>query len=68
MVLEIFEKAQRSKKDQEIKRLRDPEAVVYRCYVKKVFLKISQKKPQACNFILKKTLAQVFSCEFCEIS
>ena len=51
MVLEIFEKAQRSKKDQEIKRLRDPEAVVYWCYVKKVFLKISQKKPQACNFI-----------------
>ena len=24
--------------------------------------------PQACNFIKKKTLAQVFSCEFCEIS
>ena len=23
---------------------------------------------QACNFIKKKTLAQVFSCEFCEIS
>ena len=23
---------------------------------------------EACNFIKKKTLAQVFSCEFCEIS
>ena len=25
-------------------------------------------RPQACNFIKKETLAQVFSCEFCEIS
>ena len=25
-------------------------------------------QPQACNFIKKETLAQVFSCEFCEIS
>ena len=25
-------------------------------------------RPEACNFIKKKTLAQVFSCEFCEIS
>ena len=25
-------------------------------------------KPQACNFVKKETLAQVFSCEFCEIS
>ena len=25
-------------------------------------------KLQACNFIKKETLAQVFSCEFCEIS
>ena len=24
--------------------------------------------PQACNFIKKETLAQVFSCEFCKIS
>ena len=24
--------------------------------------------PQACNFIKKETLAQVFSCEFCDIS
>ena len=47
---------------------------------KKVFLEISQNsqentcsrvsfliKLQACNFIKKGTLAQVFSCEFCEI-
>ena len=25
-------------------------------------------RPQACNFIKKETLTQVFSCEFCEIS
>ena len=25
-------------------------------------------RPQACNFIKSETLAQVFSCEFCEIS
>ena len=25
-------------------------------------------RPQACNFIKKKTLVQMFSCEFCEIS
>ena len=36
-----------------------PEAVVQRCSVKKVFLD---------NFIKKETLAQVLSCEFCEIS
>ena len=27
-----------------------------------------KKENEACNFIKKKTLAQVFSCEFCEIS
>ena len=43
------------------------EAVVQRCSVKKVFLEISQNL-QACNLIKKETLAQVFSCEFCEIS
>ena len=34
-----------------------------------VFLEISQNSqlPKACNFIKKGTLAQVFSCEFCEI-
>ena len=30
--------------------------------------KVAGLKPQACNFIKKETLAQVFSCEFCEIS
>ena len=58
------------------------EAVTPRCSVKKVFLKISQNsqentcvsvpfslklQAEACNFIKKETLAQVFSCEFCEI-
>ena len=59
------------------------EAVVQRCSVKKVFLEISQNsqgntcarvsyliKLQAlvCKFIKQDTLAQTFSCEFCEIS
>ena len=48
------------------------EAVVRRCSVKKVFLEISQNlQENTCarvNFIKKETLAQVFSCEFCEIS
>ena len=48
------------------------EAVVRRCPVKKVFLEISQNlQENTCarvNFIKKETLAQVFSCEFCEIS
>ena len=60
----------------------NPEAVVRRCSVKKLFLEISQnsqestlardtflmKLQKACNFINKESLAQVFSCEFCEIS
>ena len=29
---------------------------------------VAQRSPEACNFIKKETLAQVFSCEFCEIS
>ena len=51
-------------------------------FCKKVFLEISKdsqentcarvsfliKLQAACNFIKKETLAQVFSCEFCEIS
>ena len=51
-------------------------------YGKKLFLKISQNSQEntcarvffnkvagdACNFIEKETLAQLFSCEFCEIS
>ena len=32
---------------------------------KKVFLEILRH--QTCNFIIKETLAQAFSCEFCEI-
>ena len=53
-----------------------------RCSIRKVFLKILQNsqentctrvlfliklQAEACNFIKKETLAQVFSCEFCEI-
>ena len=60
------------------------EAVAQRCSVKKMFLKVSQNsqentcarqrlffnkvRPQACNFIKKESLAQVFSCGFYEIS
>ena len=52
------------------------EVVVWRCSVKKLFLEIlqnSQKNTCARNsFLIKlqalETLAQVFSCEFCEIS
>ena len=57
-------------------------AVVQRISVKKVFLEISQNSQEnTCarvfflikllasgSFIKKETLAQVFSCEFCEIS
>ena len=58
------------------------EAVVQTCSLKKVFLEMSQnsqestrarisfliKLPETCNFIKKEILAQVFYCEFCEIS
>ena len=44
------------------------------CSVKKVFLKTSPNSqentcamPEACNFIKTESLAQMFSCEFCEI-
>ena len=58
------------------------EAVARRCSSKKVLLEILQNsqentcdtvsfliksQAEACNFIEKETLAQVFSCEFCEI-
>ena len=61
---------------------RRTEAVTQKCFVKKPFLKISQNskestyarvsfliklQPETCNFIKKEILAQVFSCEFCEI-
>ena len=37
--------------------------------MKKVLLEISQNSQEnTCNFIKKETLAQLFSCEFCEIS
>ena len=32
------------------------------------FFYLQKQSSQACNFIEKETLAQVFSCEFCEIS
>ena len=59
------------------------EAVAQRCSVKKVFLEILPNsrentcarvsfliklQAETCSFIKKETLAQVFSCEFCEIS
>ena len=33
-----------------------------------LFNKVAGLRPQACNFIKKETLAQVFSCEFFDIS
>ena len=47
------------------------ETVAQRIFVKKLFSefrKIHRKTPEACNFIIKETLAQVFSSEFWEIS
>ena len=59
------------------------EAVAQRCSEKKVFLEIPQNSQEntcarvsfliklqatACNFSKKETVAQVFSCKFCEIS
>ena len=52
------------------------EAVVLTCSIKKVFLKISQNSQEntcarglrPATLFKKETLAQVFSCEFCEIS
>ena len=57
------------------------EAAARRCSVKKVFLKISQisrektcarvsflvADPRPATLLKKETLAQVFSCQFCEI-
>ena len=42
-----------------------PEAVAQTCSAEKLFLEIAGA---ACNFIKKEILAQVFACEFCEIS
>ena len=56
------------------------DVVAQRCSVKKVSLETSQNshknivleslfsEAEACNFIKKETLAQVYSCEFCEIA
>ena len=47
------------------------EAVAMRCSVKKVLLEISQDSQEnTCSRVslLRETLAQVFSCKFCEIS
>ena len=55
------------------------EALIQRCSVKKLLIEISQNSQEntcarvsflikTCNFIKKESLAQVFSCEFCEIS
>ena len=50
------------------------EAFSQRCSVKKMFLETSQNSQEnTCSsglqlYFKKKTLAQVFSCEFCEVS
>ena len=59
------------------------QAVARKCFVKKAFLEILQNsqentcarvsfliklQAEACNFIKKETLTQVFSSDFCEIS
>ena len=44
-----------------------PEAATTGVLGKKMFLEISQNA-QACNFMKKESLAQVFFCEFCKIS
>ena len=33
-----------------------------------LFNKVAGLRPEACNFFKKESVAQVFSCEFCEIS
>ena len=38
------------------------------CYDKNSRQTLANHRPEACNFIKKETLAQVFSCEFCKIS
>ena len=35
---------------------------------KEAFLLVWKLQVETCNFIKKETLAEVFSCEFCEIS
>ena len=38
-----------------------------KCYPEDVSKDKRKEEAEACNFIKKETLAQVFSCEFCEI-
>ena len=38
------------------------------CYDKNSRQTLANHRPEACNFIKKEALAQVLSCEFCEIS
>ena len=37
------------------------------CYDKNSSQALANRGPETCNFMKKETLAQVFSCEFCEI-
>ena len=37
------------------------------CYDKNSRQALANHEPEPCNFIKKETLAQLFSCEFCEI-
>ena len=75
----FFHKWARPKKQKKI--IIITEAVVRKCSVKKVFLEISQnsqenscakvperQRTKVCNFSIKETLTQKFSCEFCKIS
>ena len=50
-----------------LKRLKQLSEVFYKNGVLKNFVKFTGKHPEACSFIKKETLRQVFSCEFCEI-
>ena len=50
-----------------VKCQKQPPEVFYKKRCSEKFRKIHRKTPKACNFIKKETLAQVISCEFCEI-
>ena len=41
--------------------------MLWLCYAKNSRQTLANHRPEACNFIKKETLAQLFSCEFCEI-
>ena len=40
----------------------------FKAFFNKIWSDLIRKHSEACNFIIKETLAQVFSCVFCEIS